>query len=469
MFTLTGILNAQWEPDVRLTNNNADSYTCNNYAHCIAANGDSVYVVWYDNRDGNNEIYFKKSSDGGINWSSDIRLTSNAGNSAYPSISISGNVIFIVWQDNRDGNNEIYYKKSEDCGNTWGSDIRLTNNIYISTNPSSVISGQSIHIIWNDTRVDQMNERVFYKKSLNTCNNWSNDTNLTDQSYSFPSISMSNNVVSLAWDKIIASGCIYYNKSENNGTNWNVNEQISGGNYLSALPSISSNGSNIYLVWEDNRTGDYSIYYSKSNNNGSNWGSNLLLTSSTAGTFRPQVFANGVFVNLVWYDYRDGNAEIYYKLSQNSGANWITDTRLTNSTGSSINPSIAVSGNTVHVVWYDNRDGNSEIYYKRNPNGNITGVNNGAENILERFSLSQNYPNPFNPTTKIKIEIPKSSFVKLIVYDVLGKEVARLVNEKLNAGMYMYDWNASNYSSGIYFYRLTSGDFTELKKMVLIK
>ena len=76
-------------------------------------------------------------------------------------------------------------------------------------------------------------------------------------------------------------------------------------------------------------------------------------------------------MHVVWYDNRDGNNEIYYKRSTDAGINWGADTRLTNNTAYSEYPSVAVSGSVVHVVWNDYRDGNSEIYYKRNPTGNL--------------------------------------------------------------------------------------------------
>jgi len=100
---------------------------------------------------------------------------------------------------------------------------------------------------------------------------------------------------------------------------------------------------------------------------------------------------------------------------------------------------------------------------------NILKISNNSNTNVSSYTLYQNYPNPFNPSTNIKFEIPKSSFVNLVVYDVLGREIAKLVNEKLNAGSYLIDWNASQYPSGMYFYKLTSGEFSEVKKMVLIK
>ncbi len=86
-----------------------------------------------------------------------------------------------------------------------------------------------------------------------------------------------------------------------------------------------------------------------------------------------------------------------------------------------------------------------------------------------KFALAQNYPNPFNPTTAIAYELPRTAKVVLKVYDVLGREVATLVNQEQAAGRYVQSFNASNLASGIYFYRLQAGNFVETKKMMLVK
>lgn len=102
----------------------------------------------------------------------------------------------------------------------------------------------------------------------------------------------------------------------------------------------------------------------------------------------------------------------------------------------------------------------------------VTNVNN-ISSIADVFSLAQNYPNPFNPTTKINFSIPKSGYTTLKVYDILGNEVSNLVNENLSSGSYSVDFNAAStgnaLSSGVYFYRLQSSEFTEVRKMYLVK
>ncbi|MBS1518129.1 MAG: T9SS type A sorting domain-containing protein [Bacteroidetes bacterium] len=97
------------------------------------------------------------------------------------------------------------------------------------------------------------------------------------------------------------------------------------------------------------------------------------------------------------------------------------------------------------------------------------GINQLSSQIPDKFSLYQNYPNPFNPTTNIKFDIIKSGGVKVIVYNSLGKEVGVLLNENLSPGSYKIDFDGSGYSSGIYYYKIITNDFTDVKKMLLIK
>jgi len=99
----------------------------------------------------------------------------------------------------------------------------------------------------------------------------------------------------------------------------------------------------------------------------------------------------------------------------------------------------------------------------------INGEKNVNNNIPEKFSLSQNYPNPFNPVTKIKYTVPKNSFVTLKVFDIIGREIRTLVNEEKSPGEYIIDFDASNLPSGVYFYKIFSDKFSDVKRMILVK
>ena len=97
------------------------------------------------------------------------------------------------------------------------------------------------------------------------------------------------------------------------------------------------------------------------------------------------------------------------------------------------------------------------------------GLSNNNNQVPESFSLYQNYPNPFNPTTNIRFDVPKSGAVKLSVYDITGKLITTLVNGNYDAGKYSIQFDGGNVSSGIYFYKIESAGFTDVKRMMLIK
>ena len=223
--------------------------------------------------------------------------------------------------------------------------------------------------------------------------------------------------------------------STNNGTSWT---QTSLNNRV--VWSLAVNGNNVFAG-----TWDFGVYVST--NNGTNW----TQTSLNSGrVISLAVYGNSVFAG----------TEFGVHVSNNNGVSWtqrneglITSTFYTND--------FYISNNYIFI-------GTGRNVWRR-PLSELVGIKPISNEIPNHFSLSQNYPNPFNPTTNIKFSLPNSSFVKLIVTDILGREVAVLVNEKLNVGTYQADWNAVNYPSGVYFYKLVASDYTETKKMVLVK
>ncbi len=102
-------------------------------------------------------------------------------------------------------------------------------------------------------------------------------------------------------------------------------------------------------------------------------------------------------------------------------------------------------------------------------NATVTNLSNNYANIPTKLLLNQNYPNPFNPSTSIEFTLPKSEFMTLKVFNILGKEVATLVSNKLNQGNHTYQFDGKNLASGIYYYQIIAGEYTEVKKMVLMK
>jgi hypothetical protein len=128
---------------------------------------------------------------------------------------------------------------------------------------------------------------------------------------------------------------------------------------------------------------------------------------------------------------------------------------------------ISIKGGSIAIACDHNNTTTGDVTIVKY--SHTTAVHNIGSEIPNNFSLSQNYPNPFNPVTIIKFEIAKEGFVKLTVFDITGKVIETLVSGNMNAGVYNADFSASKLSTGVYFYRLETEDFTDVKKMVLIK
>ncbi len=173
----------------------------------------------------------------------------------------------------------------------------------------------------------------------------------------------------------------------------------------------------------------------------------------------------------VWLDSRTGLLHHKYILVDA----WNTSSTPTTEVGSFNFSNAATFDNDENfMLIYSNRVTNLYLqeFYQRYKDGGGTGtigITQISNEVPERFSLSQNYPNPFNPMTNIKFQMPNAGFVKISVFDVLGKEVATLVNEKLNPGTYEAEFDGTKFASGVYFYKIIATDYTESKKMVLIK
>ena len=153
------------------------------------------------------------------------------------------------------------------------------------------------------------------------------------------------------------------------------------------------------------------------------------------------------------------NSEAYFLTTTNGGLNWSVSM-----------PGVA---NGIYDAFFINNMtgwacGGEGTILKTTNFGSVF-VKTVSTEVPGKYLLFQNYPNPFNPVTSIKYQVESSKQIKLVVFDILGKEIATLVNEKQQPGTYEVNWNASLYPSGVYFYKLTSGDFSETKKALLIK
>jgi hypothetical protein len=175
---------------------------------------------------------------------------------------------------------------------------------------------------------------------------------------------------------------------------------------------------------------------------------------------------------LAWMNQSSGTNANLYSVFYNSG-NWI----IVGSEGTIIHNGIfqesGTSNDLFDVSFFDANNG-----WVVGGNGTILRTTNGGATFIEEetidevpteFLLSQNYPNPFNPSTKIRYSVPKSSNVVIKVFDILGNEIETLVNEEKPIGTYEVTWYAENLPSGVYFYEMTGGNYSETKKMLLLR
>lgn len=231
----------------------------------------------------------------------------------------------------------------------------------------------------------------------------------------------------------------------NSGINWGGNGGYSGPN--------TSSGATIFDIYFQSNSGfavgyEGSIsYFFRSTNTGVSW-----IKSSISDRMNSVKFTDA---NTGWLCGVSG--KIMYTI--NAGSTWSDQVSGTTST---LNEVFMVNSTVGYITGQ-----NGTIL--KTTNGGITAVQQTGTNIPDNFSLRQNYPNPFNPVTQINFDIPKSSLVNLIIFDANGREIEVLANNQLGAGSYSVDWNASAYPSGVYFYKITAGEFVETRKMVLVK
>lgn len=461
------IVHSQWQPEVLIGSVDGFGYPI------VSSYGNSINVFWHDYRQENWEIYQKFSTDRGLNWSPDVRLTYDTLLSRDPSAVISGSNVHLTWTDQRDGKAEIYYKRSTDGGIHWGSDTRITNNSANSISSSLTESNSILHLIWTDNR--DGNNEIYYKRSSDAGLNWGVDTRLTfDTSSSLSStgsISSFGDMIHLVWrDNRIGYYQLYYKRSTDGGVNWTTDEQIViVPAVIGSFVKLQASGPVVHVLWNDNRSGHNELYYKRSTNSGTTWLSTISLTNNLNQSFNPYISVSGEIVHIVCQRLLEETAQIVYIQSFDGGAVWEPELELASPNEVVFFPSITSSDSNVYLFFLKSESEESSMYFRRNPTGNVIGISNISTEIPADYSLYQNFPNPFNPITKIKFEIKENAPTTLKIYDLLGRENETLVNGQLKPGTYEVQWDGSNYPSGIYFYKIQTEKFNEVKKMILLK
>ena len=399
----------------------------------------------------------------------------------------------LTWQDYRSNNGfaDIYAQRVNTSGAMlWTANgVNICNQAAAQRGPKLVSDGSGgAFITWYDNRAgnyDIYTQRVGSAGAVQwTTNGVATCTMATDQLKPDICSDGAGGVIITWYDYRSTTDFNIYAQRQGPGGAivWAVDGVVMNNNvaYDQIDPKIVSDGlGGAIISWTDYRTGTTAdIYAQRVNSTGAvQWtATGVIICTSAGDQIKSQLVSdgnNGAYIT--WEDHRNaGNSDIYaQRIASNAAINWAaTGFAICTMGNDQLIPMIVSNGNLgAIVVWQDYRSGNNFDIYEMgfNTTGLITTIENSGTMNPDEFTLSQNYPNPFNPSTKIEFSIPKSSFVKLTINDVLGQEKYILVNEQFSAGSHSVDFNASNFPSGVYFYRIEAGSFTDSKKMVLIK
>lgn len=363
-----------------------------------------------------------RTSDGGITWQT-----------VFADTSIRPNCIKFI-------NSQTGFA----IGGFFASQFRLfkTSNNGINWYPLCYIEGY-----YGKYSVDFVNDQTGYacgiwgtiSKTTNGGVNWQLQYQLAYQGNCFLSVDFVNETTGwCAGD----SGRIV--KTTNGGTNW-----------FTQLSTVSNNLRGIYML--NVNTGYIAAEGAlilKTVNSGQNWMRQYLPTA--------QHFTSVYFTDAVTGYVCGGRGEIY-KTTDEGNIWFLSYTDITDS----LKSIYFVNAYTGYAAGDNGR-------IIKTTTGGVLGIKPISGIVPESYMLYQNYPNPFNPNTKIKFDIPSAGQrhafdVRIIIYDILGREIATLVNETLQPGTYEVEWDGSNYTSGIYFYKLISDDYIQSRRMVLLK
>jgi hypothetical protein len=290
---------------------------------------DRVYVAWTDDSAGNGDVYYRRSVDNGTTFGSTQNLSHNPGNSTAAQMAAYQDNVYVAWEDGSTGNGDIYFKKSTDSGISFGTMENLSNNTSISDSFDMAISGSDVYVVWSD-----------------------NST---------------------------GNGDIYLRKSIDNGTTFGIKENLSNDNGRSYGAQIVISGNNIYAVWNDGSTGNGDVYFKRSVDNGTTFGSIQNLSDNPGNSTAAQMAAYQDNVYVAWEDASTGNGDIYFKASLDNGTKFGGQKSLARNNGSSTNPQLAVSpNNIIYGMWQD------DTQYDRSKN---TTSDTRAVDVLYRVSL----------------------------------------------------------------------------------
>ena len=372
----------------------------------------NIYVVWNDGNPSAFEIFFSRSTDGGATFSAPQNLSNNVGSSFSPAIALdSGGNINVVWTDNTPGHDDILFSRSTNGGVTFSAPQNLSNNTGDSFNSQiGVDSSGNINVVWEDDSPGNLD--IFFSRSTNGGATFSAPQDLSNSigHSEIPQIAVDNSGnVNVAWqDDTPGNFDVFFTRSTDGGATFSVPQNLSHDNGASIFVEIGlDSAGNINMVWQDTTSLNSGILYTRSTDGGATFTLPQNLSNDSGSTQFPQLAVDsGGKINVVWEDNSSGNFEILFTHSTDGGASFSTPKNLSNSGGLSSFPQIGVdSGGNINTIWEDNTSGNFDIFFSRS-------INDGAS-----FSTPQNLSNSPGLSEFQQIAVDKVGNVNVVWSD----------------------------------------------------
>jgi hypothetical protein len=480
---------------------NGDSGSSDQVLPAIVIDGSGNFViVWEDHRNGNSnpDIYAQRYSSSGAAVGPNFKVNDDTGSAiqSLPAAAMDGSgSLIIAWYDFRNGNSDIYAQRYNSSGTALGTNFKVnddTGTAYQLYPVVAIDSSDDFVIAWQDHRNGSSNPDIYAQKYSSSgvavdSNFKVNDDVGTSNQY-LPAIAMN------PYGNFVITWYDYRNGSSNpdiyaqrysssgvaEGSNFKVNDDV--GLVYQYFPAIAMDSfGNFIITWQDFRSGNFDIYAQRFNSSGALIGSNFRVNADadTANQYYPVIASDGSgdFV-ITWQDTRSGNPDIYAQRYNSSGnpidSNYLVSNLLFASFDQKY-PAVAADGHKIYYVWQDNRRSKGWDIYAKVVDWTWTKVGDDqAPSLPNSFQLFQNYPNPFNQSTEIEFILSRSDFVSLNIYDILGRRIKTLVSENSSSGHKSAYWDGKDnwgkeVCSGVYFYQLKVGEFSETKKMLLLK
>jgi hypothetical protein len=294
-------------------------------------------------------------------------LSNNTGFSSTPQITASGANVYVVWRDNSSGNDDIYFKSSPDNGTSFSSIENLSNNSGRSDEAQITVVGDNVYTLWRDNSSGK--DQIYFKRSSDNGKSFypTEDLSSNNGSSTNPQITAIGNNVYTVWsDTTTGNGDIYFKSSPDNGTSFASSKNLSRNlNGTAHFPQLEATGNNVYVVWQDETPGRGGIRFRASNDNGNNFSiTRVLSQKNDVNANSPQLAVSNNTVYIVWEDNsRSGNGnssknfDLLFRVSTNGGSNFTSTKVLTKNPGDSFDPQTAISGQNMYAVWEDNTAG----------------------------------------------------------------------------------------------------------------